>query len=451
MHGRNALWAILPCIFAACISFGNEPDPDTVFDTRLKPIFDSPNPSSCVQCHLSAVDLKDYILPSSRETFLALRAQGLIDPARPLDSKILQLISMGDSDPDGLARRVHAKNRKAEYEAFSRWIVACCEDRELLAVDVTSVQRDARPVHSDEVIRHTRKDRVLDSFVRNVWSQRMRCFPCHTPEELDDSNPQHQKPIERHRGFVKAYGTRMNIFKASPSETLRSLTASSGKRHADRSPLINIQEPAMSLLLQKPIAKLPPKDADGNFDKPSSRVPVSHMGGIKMHEGDQSYKAWLHWLQDYAASVSGEYESVSELPEDNWYPTQHVLRVKGIPSAWPNLSKVQLFVHRWDKASQRFADSPVAFTQSLVTPRKIVNGSLFVLAKPEERSRLDPTGMRLEPGRIQLRIYLDHEQILEESPTSLLNDRNPDATAVLEAQFGIGFKHADTVDSIEVK
>ena len=53
-----------------------QPTPDEVFEKRIAPIFKSPNPSSCVQCHLACVDLKNYIRPSSRETFLSLRDQG---------------------------------------------------------------------------------------------------------------------------------------------------------------------------------------------------------------------------------------------------------------------------------------------------------------------------------------------------------------------------------------
>ena len=434
----------------------DEPTPEAVFEARLKPIFDSPDPSSCVQCHLSAVDLKDYILPSSRETFLSLRDQGLINTERPNDSKILDLISMGESDPDALSQRIHAKNRKAEYDAFSHWIKACCQDKGLLGAKPATTSTKAGPGYSDHVIRHTRKDRVLDSFVRNVWSQRMRCFPCHTPGELDPANPMHKKPIERHRDFVKEYGARMNIFKETPMETMRSLIASSRiignsqKVAVNQLPLINLEAARMSLLIQKPTAKLPPKDSDGKIGKPSSRMPVSHMGGIKMHEGDQSYKAWLHWLEDYAASVSGGYESDEELPEDNWYPTQHVVRIKGIPKSWPNLAKVQVFVHRLDDGSGGWEDKPIAFTQSLVTPRKIVNGSLFVLAKPGQREQLDPTSTILEPGKIQLRLYLDRDKILAASPTLLLNNREADATSVVDAAFGIGFKNADVVDGIQI-
>src|SRR6478752_3052637 len=69
--------------------------PEKVFETRILPIFKSPNPSSCVQCHLAGVDIKDYILPSAEKTFRSLRDQGLIDLASPEKSKILRLIDMG--------------------------------------------------------------------------------------------------------------------------------------------------------------------------------------------------------------------------------------------------------------------------------------------------------------------------------------------------------------------
>ena len=93
--------------------------PDHIFQERIMPIFRSEKPSSCVQCHLASVDLKDYILPSHEKTFVSLRDQGLIDVDHPSESKILELIGMGEQDLDAGARLIHAKTRKAEFEAFS--------------------------------------------------------------------------------------------------------------------------------------------------------------------------------------------------------------------------------------------------------------------------------------------------------------------------------------------
>ena len=106
-------------------------DPLKLFEQRIMPIFNSPKPSSCVQCHLSSVDIKNYILPSHKETFVALREQGLVDVDAPEKSKILTLIRMGDKDLDRGARMIHEKTRKAEYEAFASWIEACCNDPEM--------------------------------------------------------------------------------------------------------------------------------------------------------------------------------------------------------------------------------------------------------------------------------------------------------------------------------
>ena len=409
------------------------------------PIFNSPNPSSCIQCHLSAVDLKDYILPSSRETFLSLRDQGLVDVASPSESKILNLISMGDLDSDSKARRIHKKVREQEYEAFSSWIVACCSDP-VLSNAKLEIEKTAGPTKPIKVIRHSRKDRVLDSFVRSVWSQRMRCFPCHTPAELNPANPMHAKPIERHREFVEKFGQRMNIFHDSPLKTMQALLASSSKQHKNALPLINMQDPANSLLLLKPMARVPGKDAGGQLQTPSSVLPVSHVGGIKIHKDDHSYKSILAWIQDYVSASNGEYEDSSELPSDNWYPTQHVVRIRSLPTTWPNLSTVQVFLHHWDDDSNSWQKTPFAFTQSKVTPRKMINGPLFLIASDEQREEFDATGVTLEAAKVQLRIYLDHERKIENDPVLLLNDQVPDALGSLQAKFKVGFKNADVVD-----
>ncbi|MGI9467376.1 MAG: hypothetical protein ACR2OA_09670 [Rubripirellula sp.] len=81
-----------------------------------------------------------------------------------------------------------------------------------------------------------------------------------------------------------------------------------------------------------------------------------------------------------------------------------------------------------------------------MTPRKIINGSLFVLATPDQRDQLNPTDTKLEPGKVQLRLFIDKDNALAKSPTLLLNSRAPDTTFTLDAKFGIGFKNADIVE-----
>ena len=103
-----------------------------VFEKRIVPIFKSPNPSSCMQCHLVGVDLKDYILPDAEKTFRSLRDQGLIDLDAPEKSKIVKLIDMG-GPASKAPNAIHAKVRTAEREAFLAWITACAADPKLKA------------------------------------------------------------------------------------------------------------------------------------------------------------------------------------------------------------------------------------------------------------------------------------------------------------------------------
>lgn len=434
--------------FLVAIPFGRVRADDSamdLFQRRIMPIFRSSKPSSCVQCHLASVDLKNYILPSHEDTFLSLRDQDLIDTSNPGESRILKLISMGAKDRDEMAKRIHAKTRQAEFEAFAAWIQVCCDDKELVNRPPLSDDVLAKPAVSDEVIRHGRKDRVLDSFVRNVWSQRMRCFPCHTPDEINAEDPKHEKAKQRHGDFVQEYGARMNLFKATPEETMRSLMASSRKRSSKHLPLINLDDPAKSLFVLKPTSKVPAKDESGQMGKPSSVDPVSHMGGLKMHVDDVSYKAVMRWIQDLADIEHGRYESAGDFPMDNWYPSKHVIRVKEVPVTWPKLGRVQLFVHAHDEDGPQ--EQPIAFTQSLVTPRRMVNGSLMVLRSSDRELGVtwDPNGVTLAPGTYTVKVYLDEKGKIESSPGAMLDREDFRGQVTFTAKWGEGFKNAETV------
>jgi hypothetical protein len=188
--------------------------PSEVFEKRLLPIFKSPDPSSCARCHLASVDIKDYILPSAKDTFLALRDQGLIDLANPEDSKILKLINRGADDPKA-AGLISAKKQKAEFEAFAAWIQACAADPAFKnAPKPEKVPALAtKPV---EVVRHARKDRMIDSFETNIWSLRFRCMNCHT-----EGTPQNDK-------LAKENGPQVAWFKkGGPEATMEYLPSAS--------------------------------------------------------------------------------------------------------------------------------------------------------------------------------------------------------------------------------
>ncbi len=430
-----------------------ESTPIELFEQRIMPIFKSPKPSSCVQCHLASVDLKEYILPSHEQTFVSLRDEGLIDVKNPNDSKILNLISMGEKDLDKGAKLIHARTRKAEYDAFAAWIKACCAVPNIRDLPPLEGLPTAKPKKSDSVIEYTRKSRVVDSFARNVWSQRMRCFPCHTPHELDESNPKHAKPIATHKEMVKKFGQKVNIFRESPEATLRHLMISSRRPRPDKFPLLNVADPAKSLLVLKPTSKLPKKDADRKFEKPSSGEPVSHMGGLKMHVDDQSYKSFIAWIQDYSRVVGGQYAFADELPLDNWYPSKQVLSLTHAPDSWEVKTGVQLFVHAWDDSRDSWSADPVAFTQGTVTPRRMVNGMLFLLAPADsdQHETWDREGAVLPGGKYLVKTFVDSKRRLADNPAVFLTEADYFGQATVEDTWKEGFREAKILDGTLLK
>ena len=427
--------------------------PFEIFDRRIMPIFRSPKPSSCVQCHLAAVDLKNYILPSQEKTFASLRDQGLVDLDTPERSKILTLIKMGNKDLDKGARLIHEKTRQAEYDAFAAWIKACSSDPKMRSLAKLSAAERARPPKPDEVIRHARKSRVVDSFVRSVWSQRMRCFPCHTPHEIDATNPKHQAATKTLTKFKQEYGEelfkRLSIFRETPEATMQYLIDKSRETPEGQIPLINLDNPRRSLMVMKPTSKLPKKKDNGKFDIPPNAEPMFHLGGMKMHRDDQSYKAFIAWMQDYANVVGNRYASVEELPADNWYPSKLIVKVMSAPEAWRQGTPVQLFVHAWSPQNGSWESEPIAFTQGTVNPRRVILGALFLLARKSSKDAkkdADQEYASLPRGKYLIKAYVDSKHRLAEDPTLLLGKEDFYGQAEIKrARWREGFRQAETV------
>jgi hypothetical protein len=371
MHPRSALFAVAALLVIA--SAARADDPEKVFEQRIMPIFKSPNPSSCVQCHLAAVELRDYILPSSTDTFLALREQGLIDLDNPENSKILKLIKRGYDDPKA-AGLIPAKQRQAEYDAFLAWIKACAADPKLrnAARPGNSPQLAVKPV---EVVRHARKDRMLESFETNVWSMRFRCMNCHT-----EGTPQNNKLREE-------YGDRVAWFKKEGSEaTMNYLLGSK---------LINLQDPEASLLLTKPLGL------------------VKHGGGIKFVVGDQGYKAMRAWIDDVVAIKTGKYAKAEDLPAEKPAPkkfgTDLWFKLDKTPDAWGD-KLLQVDVYAWDARGGKWEAEPVATSDRVVWGKgKLWQHTLTLLAAPgSERARAWASGKpTLPPGKYLVKVYVD--------------------------------------------
>lgn len=422
---------------------------EVIFGDRIMPIFRSPNPSSCVQCHLSSVDLKDYILPSSDKTFVSLRDQGLIDLDNPPQSKILTLISMGDRDGDEKANMIHKKMRDAEFDAFSKWIESCCADQRLRDLPSLDKSELAKPSSADEVIRHARKSRIVNSFVRNVWSQRMRCFPCHTPHEI---GPNQKAAKEKFELWNDQFGDKMLIFKETPEQTMDYLIQQSVDTDTNEMPLLNLEHSEKSLLVLKPTSKIPPQ-VDGKRS-PTYTEPIYHGGGLKMHKDDHSYKLFIAWINDYANITHGNYKSVADLPGDNWFPTNRVLRIADISKDWVVGTPVQVFLYPKIESETGVSDQPIAFMQGTITPRYFVNGPLILLAPtdPVEFNNWKSSNSRLPAGTYVAKVFVDTNDVIKDNPTALLDHAS--YAGKLEFRFEKwenGFPNAQVISSEKMR
>jgi hypothetical protein len=277
-----------------------------IFEQRILPILNSPKPSSCAECHLSGVDLKDYIRPTQAETFAALVQADLVDTKDPDRSKLLEFIRREPKQKS----LVSVEIRRQEAVAFTAWIRAAVADPALKGAQAEGKIGPAVPV---EVVRHARQDRVLDSFVEHVWSEVLRCAACHSPQL-------NQKQVKEH-------GPRVSwIVPDKPAETLQKLLDAG---------IIDVDNPAQSLLLTKPTMQ------------------VKHGGGRKMEIGDRGYLQFRAFLDDYAATATGKYRSTADLPkpaEEIGRATDVWLKLTGVPAEW-DAQLLQVDLYRADMQS----------------------------------------------------------------------------------------------------
>jgi len=343
-------------------------DAAEIFERRIRPIARSERASSCAECHFAGVDLKQYILDDAAQTFAALREAGLVNVERPADSKLLTFIARKPDREDALLAKVRAE----EYAAFKAWIEAAVKDPTVLRAEAP-----ARPIGSPlpaEVLRHSRKDRVLQSFVENIWVEIERCEGCHSPEK-------NQKQ-------VKAHGERVSwISPRDPAGTLAKAVAQG---------IIDIDAPESSLILQKPAGL------------------VEHGGHRKFLPGSRTDKQFRRFLNDYAAVVNETYRSAADLPAptaDVVIATGQHLRVTDLPREWGDrLLRVDLY--RWDNG--HWSERPVAVGDNPINGKAGQWQTMVFAVLPRDAVS---AGRLLEkralpPGRYQARLFVDRENHL---------------------------------------
>ncbi|MBX9626184.1 MAG: hypothetical protein K2X82_20465 [Gemmataceae bacterium] len=428
MTRPTAALLLLAALAAGCSRSGavNSPatpaepaaDARTVFEKRILPIFKSPDPSSCVQCHLAGVDLKHYIRPSHEETFVSLRDQGLVDLDDPGKSKILALIQMGADDQAG-AELIPAKTRKAEYEAFAAWLAAAATDPKLRAAPKLPAADLAGPKRPVEVVRHARTDRLLASFENTVWAMRFRCMGCHT-----EGTAENKKLVEEHGervAWVKAAG---------PAATLAYLRASN---------LIDADKPEDSLLLKKPLNA------------------VKHGGGQKFLPGDQGYKAYRAFLDDYARTVKDGYPDAKSLPKPDAGPrkfgTDIWLKLENTPPDWGD-RLAQVDVYAWDAAKGAWEPDPIATADRGVWGKgRLWQHNLTLLAaKGSDRAKAwAANGPSLPKGRYLLKAYVDRKGRLAKDWTAKLDRDDYAGQVEVTSDWRTGYGKMTAADAGKVR
>ena len=384
-----------------------------IFERRIVPIMKSPNPSSCSECHLSGVDLKDYIQESPEKTFVSLRDQGLISLEAPSKSKILDLIRM--SEPNSALMTQTA--RQMELEAFTAWLEASCQVEQLVNAPQLPKAEIAAPSVPIEVIQHARKDRVFDSFVTNVWSQIERCAGCHS-----ERNPKLQKLIEEHGAQVRwAFNT--------PEQTFASIVERE---------YIDVQSPEMSLLLMKPTMQ------------------IKHGGGQKMEIGDRGYKQFRGFIDDYAAVAQGQYTSVAELPEASkierigsgiWF------KIAPTPDVWAD-KLLGVLVFPFDEGEGRFSEMPIAESDRRVWGKGQLWQHNLILLAPNGTAQAEQLRekRRLPEGRYLVKLFVDLNGELEEDWQVELTDEKFFAGQLeLHTAWQVGYQRMTIVEPPTVR
>jgi hypothetical protein len=368
-----------------------------LFNRRILPILKADRPSSCTECHISSVDLKNYIHPDQNHTFASLVAAGLVDVKNPDESKLLQFISRSPAQSELANQRM----REQEYMAFQAWIRAAVKDPNLL---------DAKPADSDllgaplplEVIRHARTDRVLSSFIENVWAEIGRCAACHSPD--------------RNQKTVEEWGEQVSWIRlGDPEQTLR---------HLRENELIDVERPERSPLLTKPTMQ------------------EEHGGGQKMIIGDTTYVMFRRFLDDYSAVVAGRYRSADELPRQ----TEEVLHVSEI---WIHLNDIpeeldgvtlRVNLHRWLEGEGRYSEERWATADRAVWGKGRRWGYHLTLTAPRGSQRAGEIIQQqsLPPGRYLVKMFLDPDGNLEKNYPYELGPREFYGQIEVDSQWQAG-------------
>ncbi len=365
-----------------------------IFEKRILPIFQSAKPSSCAECHLSGVDLKEYIRPTQQETFVSLVSAGMIDVQKPDDSKLLRFINRRPEKQSLVTDNI----RQEEFEAFRSWIRAAAADAKMLAAKDKA--GPIGPQLSEAVIRHARTDRVLASFIDNIWNETGRCAACHSPD--------------RNQKQVKEHGEQVSWIKlGDPQATLN---------HMIDAGLIDPDKPEASLLLTKPTLQ------------------VKHGGGQKMVVGDRTYKQFRRFIDDYATITHGKYKNADQLPKSNnevSASTDIWMKVENVPAQYDKLL-MQVDVYRrtdagWSEYRVATSDRPIFGAQ------KLWQHSLSLTAPRGSAWAEEIRSEKLPPGQYLVKLYVDRSGKLQKDFAAELGEQDFVGQVEVQSRWPAGY------------
>ena len=399
MHARPLLLLMVTTLSATAFA---EDDSLELFRTRITPILNSPNASSCSECHLSGVDLKNYIGETQEETYASLVSAGLINTDAPEKSKLLEFISR---EPEK-ATPVSKKARKKEYEAFRAWIEAAVEDPTLAAAKTNTNQLG--PTLPLEIVRHSRKSRVLRSFRENIWVEMGRCVSCHSPE-------MNRAKIGRN-GYSKEDVDAISwVVPRDPEATLQKLLDTGN---------IDLENPDDSSVLTKPAGL------------------EDHGGGPKFAVGSRTDRNFRRFLNDYAKITKDGYKTVAELPaepQESVVATKQFLRIVDLPEGDSGrLLRVDLYRRvgeEWSEDRWATAENPVN------GKRHVWQSPMFAVApRTSKRAGFLRPEYVLPPGRYLARIYIDREARVSGNRDYVLGKTDYVGHVEIEGRWPVGYK-----------
>ncbi len=248
-------------------------DSSALFDQRIKPLLETDRPKSCNQCHLSGVDLGLFVRDTMCETRACLLENGLVDPTNVDNSLILTWIARAHPDSELITQQVIDE----EYQGFRDFLaqMVSCSGASCKGVHCGIDDGDGFCARANEPTRSTITDAsagcdsvsIEQSFRDSVFVWRDRCFPCHFSDQLQ----------------ADASAPRWIYVDSGGCDTAAAATL----RNVIDGGYMNLDDPAQSLLLLKPLAE----SAGG----------VIHGGGDKFHDAeDPAYVSFLSFIQHFA-------------------------------------------------------------------------------------------------------------------------------------------------------